>query len=240
MKFPRSILIAATLSAAQSATATPLLTNGGFETGDFTGWTVTDLANGSGTWSVASGTTTPISGHPTVGAASGNFYAVTDQGGPGTHALTQNFIVPIGATSVVLSFDMFANNQAGGAAIINPVGLDHTQGPNQHARVDLLSGSATAFDTGVGVLDNLFIGADSGANPNGYTPYIFDITSFISPGGTFQIRFAESDNQLFFNQGVDNVSVEARIGASVPEPTTLALLGLGIAGVGFNRRKQLI
>ena len=43
-----------------------------------------------------------------------------------------------------------------------------------------------------------------------------------------------------FNQGVDNVSVEARNGASVPEPTTLALLGLGIAGVGFNRRKQLI
>ena len=239
MKFPRSILIAAALTAAQSATATPLLTNGGFETGDFTGWTVTDLAGGSGTWSVESGITLP-SANTTVGPASGTFYAVTDQGGPGTHALTQNFTVPIGATSVVLSFDMFANNQAGGPAIINPAGLDHTQGPNQHVRVDLLSGSATAFDTGVGVLDNLFIGADSGVNPNGYTPYIVDITSFISPGGTFQIRFAETDNLSFFNQGVDNVSVEARIGASVPEPTTLALLGLGIAGVGFNRRKQLI
>lgn len=222
-----------------SAHSVPLLTNGDFETGTFAGWTVSNLAGGTGTISIDTpGTTTPISGQSTSaagGAPHGNFYAVSDQTGPGTHALTQSFTVAAGST-VTLNFDMFVNDFDSGP-IVDPAGLTHLAGPNQHVRVDILTAAASAFDTGAGVVTNLFTGVDAGANPNPFTPYAFDITPFVGGGGTFQIRFAEVDNQLFLNMGVDNVSIDATR-RGVPEPGTLALLGAGLAGLGFVRRRR--
>lgn len=219
-----------------AAAPVELITNGGFETGDFTGWTVTDLAGGSGSFFVddADGFT-PFSGLPTVGPAAGAFAAVSDQTGPGTHALVQSFVVPLGASSVLLSFDMFVNDSDGGP-IVDPIGLDHTGPPNQHARVDLLTAAAGAFDTGAGVISNLYTGVDPQAlNPNPYTPYLFDITGLVTPGGTYQIRFGETDNQLFLNQGVDNVSILVE---AVPEPGTLCLLGGGLIALVRRRRRH--
>jgi hypothetical protein len=213
-----------------------LITNGGFETGTFAGWTVTDLANGSGSWFIddANGAT-PFSGLGTVGPAAGSSYAVTDQTGPGTHVLEQSFFVPLGATSVVVSFDMFRNDWDAGP-IVNAAGLDHLAGANQHARVDIMTAAAGAFSTAVLDIVAALVapGVDAGADPNGYTPYLFDITAMVTPGATYKIRYAEVDNQSFFNQGVDNVSIVAQ----VPEPGTLALLGLAVAGIAFSRRRS--
>jgi len=238
----RIFVVVVFLAIAQAAWAVPLLTNGGFETGTFAGWTVSDRAGGSGTWSVASGTVTPFSGFPTAGPAAGTFYAVSDQGGAGTHALTQSFGVPIGATSVVLSFDMFVNDQSFSGGIVNPIGLDHTGSANQHARVDLLTAAAGPFDTGAAdVIGNFYLGVDAGALPHPYTNYVFDITGLVTPGGTYQIRFAEVDNQLFFHQGVDNVSIEATA-AAIPEPGTLALVGavfLSLVGLRHTRAASI-
>lgn len=189
-------------------TGTELFTNGGFETGTLAGWTTAVIPGSSGNFFVASSTTLPQSGLPTVGPRSGSFYAVNDQTGPGTHVLLQTFTVPAGSPSVVLSFDMFANNWAS-TTVINPIGLDHRVGANQHARVDILSAGAPPFTTGTGVLRNLYLGADAGTNPRPYTHYEFDITEQVSAGGTFQLRFAVTNNQLFFNLGVDNVSISA-------------------------------
>jgi PEP-CTERM motif len=220
------------------AVAVELLTNGNFETGTLAGWAVTDQAGGTGSWfnSVPS-TATPISGNATASNLfGGSFYAVSDQTGPGAHALTQSFVVAPGATSVFLSFQMFVNNW-NPTTIIDPVGLDFTVSPNQHGRVDLLTAGATAFDTGAGVLSNIYIGADTGELPHPWLDYLYDITALVGGGGTFQIRFAEVDNQLFFNMGVDNVSIVADF-AQVPEPDVLALLGLAaLGGVSFRRRR---
>lgn len=234
MNFVRSIAIAAALITAQGASATQLITNGGFESG-LSAWTVTDLAGGSGSWFAASGTATPVSSLTTVGPFAGSSYAVTDQVGPGTHALTQSFTVAPGASSVLLSFQMFVNSYGGSAG--NGGVLNHTGGGVEFGRVDLLTGAAGAFDTGAGVISNLFSGNDTGNNPNPYTAYSFDITSLVSSGGAFQLRFAESDNQGFFNMGVDNVSINATANA-VPEPGSLALIGLGLLGMVFLRKRM--
>lgn len=213
-----------------------LITNGGFETNDFTGWAINDLAGGSGSFFIDDGDgSTPSSSLSTVGPASGSFYAVSDQAGPGTHGLSQTFTVSGPVTSVILSFDMFVNDWDGGP-IIDPIGLDHTGAPNQHARVDILTSSASAYDTGAGVLANYYIGVDGGSIPNSYTSYLFDITSLVSSGGTFTLRFAEVDNSGNLNQGVDNVSIQV---SSVPIPAAVWLFCSGLLGLaGMARRKK--
>jgi hypothetical protein len=212
------------LTAVRSSALSPveLITNGNFETGTFAGWTIQDRAGGSGNWSIdVPGTTTPMSAHATApNALGGGFYAVSDQTGPGTHVLYQSFIVPLNAANVKLSFQMFANDSDGGPHL-NPAGLDHTAIPNQQARVDILFSGAAPFSTvGIDTAADLYAGVDPQAgNPNPYKNYNFDLTGIVSPGSTYVLRFGEVDNQLYLNQGVDNVSI---LVTPVPEPATAA------------------
>ena len=218
------------------ANANQLIVNGGFETGNLSGWT---LANQAGSFPgsnffIVSGTATPQSASTTVGPASGSFYAVSDALGPGAHALFQSFTVSGPASSVILSFSLFVNSYGGN--FVNPSGLDFTVLANQHGRVDILKSSASAFDTGAGVLQNFYLGTDPGANPHAYTNETFDITSLVGAGGTFLLRFAEVDNQNFLNLGVDNVSINFTPATGVPEPTSIALAALGLAGFALLQR----
>jgi hypothetical protein len=215
-----------------ASAAIELVANGDFSAG-LAGWTVFDQAGGSGSWFASTvGSATPISMFATSavgvgGALPAGGYAVTDQGGPGAHGLEQSFIVPGVAASVILTFDMFANDQSGVGPVIDPAGLDFTAARNQHARVDILSAGSAALDAGLGVLLNAYLGSDPFAsNPNPFTRYVVDITAIVGAGGVFDLRFAEVDNQLFFHQGVDNVSIiftPADGSDAVPEPMTLAV-----------------
>src|SRR5215471_6266208 len=119
-----------------------LITNGGFETSDFTGWTVTSSSVTTVTWSVSSSTVGSISGFPTPGPSSGSFYAVADQNGATVAALEQSFTVLLGATSLTLSFDMFVNDWNRGGSPLCGNGLT-ISAEAQCARVDVLTSGAT-------------------------------------------------------------------------------------------------
>lgn len=228
-------LIFTSWSTVLPCSAVALLVNGGFEAGNLSGWKTSNQTGGSGDFFVSTpGTTTPASFNVTSpNSSGGSFYAVSDTNGPGAHALLQAFVIPTAPLSVMLTFQMFVNNWAG-TPTTNAAGLDYLASPNQHARVDILSATATPLDTGTGVLRNLFIGADTGTSPHTYTSYSFDITSTVTTPGIYILRFAQVDNQGVLNQGVDNVSVEL----TIPEPSAILLVLCAGSTLCIRRRRK--
>jgi hypothetical protein len=231
-----------------------LITNGDFEAGSLAGWTVdnqlsaTDYAGGTdalGNFFLQGNSgMLPVSGPLTGGAAllpySGNFYALSDSTAPGAHVLLQAFTVPTDAQKVTLTFAMYTYDWYGNGA--TGTTLDYTSIPNQHVRVDILSAAASAFDTSSSaVVDNLFNGElpnPPGTNPPAWQTFSFDLTGVTLPGGTYQLRFGEVDNQFTLNMGVDAVSLKA-----VPEPSSWLLASLGgaaaAAAVRLKRHLRL-
>lgn len=211
---------AATALLASGAHATEQLVNGGFETGNFAGWTQTDQANGSGSFFVQSyGSNTPISGSATPSqAGGGTYFAVSDQGGPGSHTISQTFNAIVGG-AFTLSFNGYGNDQSGAGPV--GAGTDFNGNPNQHFEVNF-NGNQVYY----GILTPEWLN------------YTFNVGSFIVNGAN-TVSFTEVDNQLFFNVGLDNISVDSTTG-SVPEPSTWAmmLLGFGAIGVSMRRRRR--
>ena len=202
-----------------SLSASQLILNGGFETGNFTNWVVTN-SSGDGTFSVATAPVTPLTGNPTVGPSSGTYYAVSDQYGPGSYAITQTFTVPAGSLSSILSFNVFVNDEydLGGS----------------FGEVDLLAGNANRL-TGTPLA--IFYRADTfvvNGRPNPYVAFSMDINSLLVAGSTYQLRAIDSDTNPL-NVGVDNFSLLTS--TAVPEPVTFAPFLLGAAFFAFRKRR---
>jgi hypothetical protein len=217
----------AAIGLAMPAFANNLILNGGFETGDFTDWTANVQTGSSGNLFVVpnDGGTTSDSGLPyALNPAGGIFFALTDQTGAGSYSLTQSFTLSSAAT-VHVSFDFFANNWDGGP--FNN-GRDFNTVPNQNAEVDILTGAANPFtNSSSDIVATLW--GPGGKPVNSPSPWATYTDTLSLAAGTYQIRFAETDNQNFFNMGVDNVSVST----AIPEPSTWAMMGLGFAGLAF-------
>ena len=53
------------------------------------------------------------------------------------------------------------------------------------------------------------------------------------------LHFGVSDGVFADNSGAYNITLQQLVRSSVPEPTTLMLFGLGLAAIGYQRRKRV-
>jgi hypothetical protein len=232
-KLYASAVVSLVLAAAAPVHAAPLLTNGGFETGSFAGWTTSVQPGSGGNLYIVqnNGGTSPVSGYQyALNASGGTYFAMTDQSGPGSYALTQSFTTD-GSGAVSVSFQLFANNSAG-SSYSTPPDRDFQIIPNQNVVVDILTGGASAFTTNAAdIVASLYGPASDGTGQEPWVSYSFNLG--VLAAGTYQFRFAETDNQLYLRAGIDNVDVS--VANAVPEPGSLALLGFGLAGLARVR-----
>jgi hypothetical protein len=204
------------------------ITNGGFESG-LAGWTRADQLGSEGTFALQTGAVSPANGTAVPSPPGGSTAAMTDAQGPGSHVLYQTFMATTPVPQATLSFDLFIGNR--GPAFFTPNSLDFaTPTLNQQARVDILGGGVDPFSVSAAdVLTNLFQTTAGDALVSGYSHHSSDITALLNShlNTPLTLRFAETDNVLTFQFGVDNVNITETAEAAVPEPSSIWLLLAG-------------
>lgn len=212
--------------------------NGGFETGDFTGWIVIQEPGSAGDWFVYSGDVAPISPHFVLPPPVGVFAAISDQLESSSQVLYQDIDVPAGfsiACSVIIYYENFAEG------FVTASDLSYTTAPNQQARIDIMDPSADAFDVGAGVLENLYQTNPGDPLTLGYTVLNFDLSQYA--GSTVRFRVAQVDTVSYFLFAVDDVRC-GEIVRNIPtlgEWGMIAMAGaLGLAGLIYSRRRRAL
>jgi hypothetical protein len=244
VRLPRTAVLLAMLAVASlpSSAAAAMVSNGSFETGNFSGWTSQNVpASGNDGWFVYAGTVSPLTSTPISAPPVGTFGAVTDQTAPGAHFLYQDLVLEPGLRQTLTLYVYYRT----GAAINSPESLDSTVSPNQQYRIDLIKPSAAITSVSSNdVLANVFrtpTGAPQTLQP---TKVTVDLTPY--GGQTVRLRFAEVDNLGIFQASVDGVSIDvsnqftfgkltrnlrkgiATLPVDVPNPGTLGLTGKGL------------
>lgn len=182
-----------------------LLTNGGFESGDFTGWTVADTGNGS--FFVTGDSVLPVSGDIVPAPVESLYTAVTDQTGATISILYRDVALPAGKR-ITFRAKIFVVNLDTNYVVAPTSGLRIDQGPNQQVRVDIVDPGAALTDVGSGVLMNVFQTLPGDPLTIGPKTISADLTAFA--GQTVRLRFAEVDNDFYQHLGVDAVDVTSQ------------------------------
>lgn len=185
-----------------------LVTNGGFETGDLTGWTDSIVRSDTsvpGGIYITGDTIGPASGHRIPLPAYGAYAALNDQDGPTMHILYQDIMIPA-KYSAAFTATIYLNNE--NITFVNAPndGLSILGEANQQFRIDVMDPSAPVDDVGAGVLQNLYqtVPADS-LTPTKTVTVTADLSGFA--GETIRLRFAEAGNQFYFQAQIDSVQV---------------------------------
>jgi hypothetical protein len=152
--------------------------------------------------------------------------AMTDQSGPSSNVLFQCVDIPADATSAELSFQLYLNNDdddfhphatldydlgvlpkgAGSGREYIVLGGNGDPNANQQFRADIVDPAVLEADRfTVTVLENVYQTLAGDPTESGYDLITADLSAYI--GQSICIRFAEVDNQTFFNAGVDDVEL---------------------------------
>jgi len=193
-------------SAADEVSVAANVSNGDFESGDFSGWQRANKrpSDSDGNWFVYSDTQTPLGSFITA-PPQGDFAATTDQDGPGSHVLYRNIKLEEGMNHT-LSFYLYYDNFPG--EFITPNTLSFADEDNQQYRVDLMKPRSKPFSMkNDAIRENLFRTDVGDPNTLGPALMLFDLTKYA--GKTVRLRFAEVDNQGNFLASVDDVKVSS-------------------------------
>ena len=131
----------------------------------------------------------------------GSFASMTDQGGPGQHIWYQDVTI---SSNSDLHFDGYIGNRTGD--FHTPSSLSQGVFPNQQFRADIMDPGAPVDDVGAGVLANVYRTEVGDPPESGYDHVSFNMSAF--KGQIVRVRFAQVDNQFFFQAGVDNVFLD--------------------------------
>ena len=164
-----------------------ILFNGDFETGNLTGWTQEDV--GAGGFVANNGTYDPASSDAASAPFAGSFSALSDQLGNGSHAIYQDVLIPIGATSVVLSWRDRIHNHA----------LQFSS--SQQFRVELRNPTNNA------PLTTLFFTTNNSPLFTEWTNRSVNLMGW--RGQYVRVAFVEVDGLGYMNVGLDNISLLA-------------------------------
>jgi uncharacterized repeat protein (TIGR01451 family) len=167
--------------------ASELVLNGGFETGTFTNWFKTNSTT-AGDWVINNGTYVPPGSDGTSQPFAGNYSALSEQTGPGTHVLYQDVTIPSGASSATLTWVDRIHNHGSQFTTTSQYFHAEIRGTNNTVL-------QVAFTTKPG--DPLI---------TNWVARSFDLSSYI--GQKIRVAFVESDSLGFFNVGLDNISVQ--------------------------------
>lgn len=188
--------------AANASAAT--VVNGDFETGTLSGWQLQSSNASAGNWYAYSGTETPQFHQTIIAPPEGKFAATSDEGGESTHILYQDVsLEPY--FSHTLSMSVNYRSQAA-IAVPTPDTLSSAGAPNQQYRIDVMKTSAPVDSVNpTDILMTVFRTKTGDPEALAPTQVTADLTPFA--GQAVRLRFAEVDNQFFFNASVDAVSI---------------------------------
>ena len=134
------------------------------------------------------------------------------------------------------------NAQIGTPLGVNPTGNGlYFHGVDQYVEFAMVDGSTfdlNSFDFLTnGFTDNRWVEASSGAFQ--YLPGVVDWQTFTFAGTGFQSIEWFRVGTPWFATEMDNVNFTSSEPSPVPEPATFTLMSVGLAGIGFGKRRKL-